>query len=513
MTKLTEQLANKLIEGQKRLLIKDEHQNMWFTGQQLAKDVATLKQHFTNLRVKRGDQVLICLDNSAVYPILMQALWELGVIAHPVAATTPLAQLQGDFNEYDYAMLIAKDSLAKAIINDVVLEKETIKLNTTFNLTTFFNTKMIIERPFESSGLPTETDLALILNTSGTTGKPKRVGLTHQQVFNAASHNIGSHKLTANDTTMIVMPLSHINALVIACLSTRLSGGKMVITGKFSARHFWQQISVNQVTWVSAVPTIISILLMNEKSKLVYTQLRDTINLRFIRSASFSLPESKLVLFEQEFNTPVIEGYGMTEAAGQITLNPFEAPKVGSVGKSVDTEISILVDDQVQTMNTQLGEIMLRGDHVIADYVDPHPDSFKDGWLLTGDLGYLDEEGYLFIKGRSRDMINHGGEKVAPVEVESILSKLDLVADIAVIGLPDDLYGEAVVAVIISKTPAVSEFTQMKAVIDFAKNNLATFEQPTQVYFVDKFPRNPTGKVSRAQLKAELAQSLIGDRS
>lgn len=110
-------------------------------------------------------------------------------------------------------------------------------------------------------------------------------------------------------------------------------------------------------------------------------------------------------------------------------------------------------------------------------------------------------------------MINHGGEKVAPVEVESILSKLDLVADIAVIGLPDDLYGEAVVAVIISKTPAVSEFTQMKAVIDFAKNNLATFEQPTQVYFVDKFPRNPTGKVSRAQLKAELAQSLIGDRS
>lgn len=511
MTELTKLLTNQLIENSDRPLIKDEQADTWFTGQQLAKDMAVLRQYFVNLRIQRGDVVLVCLDNSAVYPVLMQALWEIGAVGHLVAATTPLAQLQADFNEHQYALLIAKDDLAKEIINDVVLERTTIRLHTTANLAVFINLALTKNRQFESLMTPQADDLALILNTSGTTGKPKRVGLTHRQLFNAASHNISSHQLTSDDTTMIVMPLSHINAQVIACLSTRLSGGKMVITSKFSASHFWQQVSDDGVTWVSAVPTIISILLMNEQAQMVYTQLRDTINLRFIRSASFSLPENKLLAFEQQYHTRVLEGYGMTETAGQNTLNPFDAPKVGSVGKAVGTQIAILVDDQVQTTNTQFGEIMLRGDHVITDYVDPHPASFRDGWLLTGDLGYLDQDGYLFIKGRSRDVINHGGEKVAPAQVESVLSELDLVKDVAVVGLPNELYGEAVVAVIISKTPTVNEFAQTKAVVAFAKENLAAFERPTQVYFVTEFPRNQTGKVMRLELKRQLLQSLVGE--
>ncbi|WP_137597695.1 AMP-binding protein [Paucilactobacillus kaifaensis] len=511
MTKLTEQSTDQLIKSYERPMIKDEHLKEWFSGKQLIKDVAVLRQYFINLRIQKGDVVLVCLDNSAAYPVLMQALWEIGAIGHLVAATTPLAQLQADFNEHDYALLIAKDELAKGIVNDVVLERTTVRLHTASNLAVFVNSAITNNRSFESLVAPQEDDLALILNTSGTTGKPKRVGLTHQQLFNAAEHNITSHRLTSADTTMVVMPLSHINAQVIACLSTRLSGGKMVITKKFSASHFWQQISDNGVTWVSAVPTIVSILLMNEQSKMIYTQLRDTINLRFIRSASFSLPENKLLDFEQQFHTRVLEGYGMTETAGQNTLNPFDAPKVGSVGKAVGTQVAILVDDQVQTSDTQFGEIMLRGDHVITDYVDSHPDSFRDGWLLTGDLGYLDKDNYLFIKGRSRDMINHGGEKVAPAQVESVLSQLNLVKDVAVIGLPNELYGEAVVAVIISNTPTVNEFTQMKAVVNFAKTNLASFERPTQVYFVDEFPRNQTGKVLRNDLKQQLLQSLVGE--
>lgn len=512
MTELTKQLTKQLIEDQNRTLIKDQSLDTWFTGRELAKDVAVIRQRLINLKVQHGDQVLVCLDNSAVYPVLMQALWEMGAIAHLVAATTPISQLQADFNEHEYALLIVKDDLSQKIVNDVVLKHAAIRLSIADKLNVFVNSKLTITRTFEGVSEPNEDDLALILNTSGTTGKPKRVGLTHRQLMNAAKHNITSHKLTKWDTTMVVMPLSHINAQVIACLSTRLSGGKMVITKKFSASRFWHQLSDNGVTWVSTVPTIISILLMNEKGKMIYSQLRDTINLRFIRSASFSLPENKLVAFEKQFNTRVIEGYGMTETAGQNTLNPFEAPKIGSVGKAVGTDIAILVNDQFQTVNTQLGEIVLRGDHVITDYVDPHPDSFKDGWLLTGDLGYLDEDGYLFIKGRSRDMINHGGEKVAPAEVESVLSELETIKDVAVIGLPDDLYGEAVAAVVISNTPQINEFAQIKKIMAFVKNNLATFEQPTQVYFMDDFPRNQTGKVLRPKLKDKLLQSLVGEK-
>lgn len=512
MTKLTQQLTNKLENGQNTELIKDEVIASWFTGRQLIEDVANLRQHFINLKVKRGDIALISLANSALYPILMQSLWELGVIAHPVAATTPLSQLQAEFNEYDYTLLIVGIEVATGIVNDAVLEETSVKLNTTNKLSIFVNSAITGKRIFTEPTGPLEEDVALILNTSGTTGKPKRVGLSHKQLYQAAVHNIASHALTTADTTMIVLPLSHINAQVIACLSTRLSGGKMVIAKKFSASHFWQQVSTNGVTWVSMVPTIISILLLNEKSRASYSQLQAQIRLRFIRSASFSLPEVKLMDFERQFHTRVIEGYGMTETAGQITLNPLDAPKIGSTGKAVATDIAILVDGQLETGNTRVGEIVLRGDHVISDYVDPHPESFTDGWLMTGDIGYLDEDGYLFVKGRIRDMINHGGEKVAPAEVESVLSELDLVADVAVIGLPDDLYGEAVTAVIKTKQTAASEFAQTKEVMRFVKKNLAVFEQPTRVYFVDKFPRNASGKVVRAELKKQLTRSMVGEK-
>ena len=198
----------------------------------------------------------------------------------------------------------------------------------------------------------------------------------------------------------------------------------------------------------------------------------------------------------------------MTETASQCTINPFDAPKVGSAGKPFETDLGIMVNEQITKRPKQIGEIVVRGDHVISDYLDPHPDSFKDGWFLTGDLGYLDEDGYLFVKGRKKDIINHGGEKVAPAQVENALSQLNFIKEVSVIGTPDTLYGEAVTAVVISNGEQDEELERQK-IMAHAKATLATYEQPTRIFFVKDYPRNATGKVIRLKLRQQVMSTLV----
>lgn len=482
--------------------IKDTTQDRWFTGGELAADVDQLTDHFRSLNVGSGDVVLVCLPNTALYPVLTQAIWEVGAIMHPIAAKTPAAELQAALAEHDYAASVVAPTLVDAVMTDRNTTVAALQLNTAPHLSLIRD----LDVTGHAAATPTEKDLALILNTSGTTGKPKRVGLTHELLRNGAQHDIDSHRLTERDTTMIVMPLFHINAQVVSVLSTRLSGGKIVITPKFSAHRFWPQIQENNVTWVSAVPTIINILLLNTAARESYT---GKTHLRFVRCSSFSLPLDKLTQFEKTYHTRILEGYGMTETASQCTLNPFDAPKVGSVGKPVGTDVGILVDGNVSHAARVSGEIAVRGDHVIQSYLDPHPDAFYKGWFLTGDLGYFDEDGYLFINGRKKDIISVGGEKVAPAHVENVLSQLPFVKEVTVIGTPDDLYGEAVTAVVISQPGDQTE--QQQAILDQAKQTLAPYEQPKRVLFVRDYPRNATGKVVRPQLRQQVvAQGNAG---
>ena len=204
-------------------------------------------------------------------------------------------------------------------------------------------------------------------------------------------------------------------------------------------------------------------------------------------SRSFALPEDKLVAFQSHFHTQVLEGYGMTETASQSTLNPIHAPKIGSAGKPVGTELRIKLADGTFTKKPFVeGEIVLRGDHVIHDY--------------------LEQDGYLFVKGRRKEMINRGGEKVAPAKVENVLNELDWVAQVAVIGLPDNLYGEAVTAVVIRQDATEDPQKAKLDLLNFARRHLAAYECPTEVVFVKAFPVNATGKVLRPKLRKQLMQ-------
>lgn len=503
MSKITLKLAQQLKQASSQTIIKDEARDRWFTGAELATDVDQLEDQLRGLRVGHGDLVYVCLPNSALYPVLTQAIWAIGATMHPVAPRTPAAEMQAELAAHDYAAIIVSDSLVSA----AQLNRQTIAAK--LQLATADSVTLLRDAAVDGHvpATPTEEDVALILNTSGTTGKPKRVGLTHRLLRNGAEHDIASHRMTAADTTMIVMPLFHINAQVMSLLSTRLSGGKVVITPKFSASRFWPQVQANHVTWVSVVPTIINILLLNEKSRATYDEDRN--HLRFVRCSSFSLPLEKLTQFQDVYHTRILEGYGMTETASQCTLNPYDAPKVGSVGKPFGTDVAILVNGEFVKNSHETGEIAVRGDHVIGAYMDPHPDSFRDGWFLTGDLGYFDHEGYLFVNGRKKDIISVGGEKVAPAYVENELSELPFVKEVTVIGTPDDLYGEAVTAVIIS-TPG-DQVAQRQAVFDQAQQTLAPFERPKHVLFVQDYPRNATGKVVRPQLRRQIVARRIGE--
>ena len=502
MSEITQQLNKQLKNNLNEKIIKDEALDQWFTGSQIRGDIRILKDTLIDLHIGLGDVVLVCLKNSAVYPVLTQALWEVGAVVHPIAATTPEKELQQELAEHDYAASIVGENLVDAVLDDHMA------IVTALHLETYSILHIIRNRNLmgHDAATPAEDDLALIMNTSGTTGKPKRVGLTHRILKNAVEHDIESHRLTASDTTLVVMPMFHINAQAIVILATRLSGGKIVVAEKFSASKFWNQIWANGVTWVSVVPTIINILLINQKALRAY----DTdIQLRFVRCSSFALPLDKLTEFQTKFHTQILEGYGMTETASQCTINPFGAQKVGSAGKAFKTNVAIMNDDQVVEKPNQLGEIVVSGDHVISDYLDPHPDSFKDGWFLTGDLGYIDEDGYLFVKGRKKDIINHGGEKVAPAQVENALSQLNFVKEVSVIGTPDNLYGEAVTAVVITRGQQSKELERQK-IIAHAKATLAGYEQPTRIVFVKDYPRNATGKVIRLKLREQVMSNLVG---
>lgn len=504
MTKLTNLLYKQLKNNPNRQIIKDTNLNRWFNGQELAEDVQSIRNIFKELKIGHGDQILVCLPNSAVFPVINQAAWELGIIVHPISPSTPIAELQSDWNDRKYPLMLVTPELDRDW-NGQHFSHEQIRLHTVQDLRVITDDHRQVGSDVEVQ----DDDLGLILNTSGTTGKPKRVGLTHAMLLNAATYDAQSNAMTDKDVAMITMPMFHINAQVMSTLSSRVANARIVVTPKFSASKFWEQVRDNHVTWVSVVPTIISFLLLNEKALNQYDELQDEVNLRYVRSSSFALPEERLRDFQERFDTLVIEGYGMTEAASQCTINPFNAAKIGSAGKPYGTEVKIIDEnDQLTEEANVIGEIAIRGNHVITSYMDPNPESFRDGWFLTGDLGYLDEDGYLFVKGRKKEIISRGGEKVAPAAVENVLNELDFIEQLAVIGMPDDLYGEEVTAVVVSTTPGLHEEEQRKLIFNYEETHLAKFESPTRIEFVSEFPRNTTGKVLRQALREELLEKV-----
>jgi len=348
----------------------------------------------------------------------------------------------------------------------------------------------------DADPLTTGTDGGIFLCTSGTTGTPKGILLRDGQLAHVASTVVDWHKLTNDDRGYCSLPLFHVNAEVVGVLATLRAGGYLAVDRKFSRRGFWERMTERQVTWINAVPAIISILAMDPPAEPPAT-------LRFVRSASAPLPLAALERFEKGLGVPVIETYGMTEAASMITANPLDGPrKPGSAGLPAASQVRVAMPGDTPAGPGEVGRVAIRGAGTITAYASGgRPGAIDaDGWLDTGDLGYLDEEGYLFLVGRSDDVINRGGEKIYPREIEEILLAQPAVRSAAVIGAADEVLGERPVAYVVPHGDAVA--TEVEALLrEVCAERLPRHKQPSEFWLVEEMPLGPTGKISRRLLK------------
>ncbi len=340
------------------------------------------------------------------------------------------------------------------------------------------------------------------LMTSGSTGEPKGVFLSERQIAWTADHIRRSHHLTAADRGLTVLPLFHVNAPVVSLCTSILAGGAVVIARRFSRSWFWQWIERYQITWASMVPTILAMLLETEKPAFLPGKLR------FVRTASAPLPVVHLRAFEHRFAVPVVETYGLSEAAATVAANPVPPGrrKPGSVGLPVGVELRVCrsragaeAEPLVDVAQGEPGEICVRGPSVVSSYAGgASAPVFQDGWFRTGDLGYQDTDGYLYITGRLRDVIIRGGENIAPREIEEVLLADPLVRDVAVVGRPDPLYGQQVVAYVVLKEPWSAEREQTLRAR--CAESLSAYKIPQTFVPVARLPRTRSGKIQRHRL-------------
>ena len=342
---------------------------------------------------------------------------------------------------------------------------------------------------------PNPDDVALFLHTSGTTSKPKGVPLTHGNLLYSIANIASGYALTPADCTLLAMPLFHVHGLIGATLSTLYSGGTVVAPARFSASAFWPVAKTHRATWYSAVPTIHRTLLMRADSD-APTQS----GFRFIRSCSSALAPAMLRQMEDRFQVPVLEAYGMTEAAHQIASNPLPpaARKPGSVGLGGRVEVAILDEAGAPLPTGSAGEVAIKGPNVTRGY-DRNPTAnaaaFVNGYLRTGDRGTIDAQGYISLIGRIKELINRAGEKISPPEIDAVLLGHPAVAEAASFGVPDEKYGEEVSVAVILKAPATE-----RELLAYCRDHLAEFKVPKSLHVVTELPKTATGKVQRSTL-------------
>ncbi|XP_057952306.1 probable CoA ligase CCL9 [Malania oleifera] len=342
------------------------------------------------------------------------------------------------------------------------------------------------------------SDVALFLHTSGTTSRPKGVPLTQLNLASSVQNIKSVYRLTESDSTVLVLPLFHVHGLLAGLLSSLGAGAAVTLpaTGRFSASTFWSDMRRYNATWYTAVPTIHQIMLDRHfnNPESVYPKLR------FIRSCSASLAPAILSKLEEEFGAPVLEAYAMTEASHLMASNPLpeDGPhKAGSVGKPVGQEMAVLDENGVVQQASASGEVCIRGPNVTKGYKnnpEANKSAFQFGWFHTGDVGFLDSDGYLHLVGRIKELINRGGEKISPIEVDAVLVSHPDIAQAVAFGVPDDKYGEEINCAVIPREGSDIDEAEVQR---FCKKNLAAFKVPKKVFFTDSLPKTASGKLQR----------------
>ena len=454
--------------------------------------------------IGQNDRVAVALPNGA----------EMAVAFLSIAATATCAPLNITYrtNEFEFYL---NDLNAKALIVQSNIETHAIAAANSLGIP-LIELLPVVEREagiFVLTGsdsgnrvinsVVAPDDIALVLHTSGTTSRPKIVPLSHRNLCTSANNIRTTLQLVEGDRSLNIMPLFHIHGLIGVLLSSLTAGASVVCTPGFLAPSFFNWFSEFHPTWYSAVPTMHQAILARAEAA---REIIAKYPIRLIRSSSSSLPPQIMIELERIFNAPVIESYGMTEAAHQMASNPLPPllRKPGSVGVAAGPEIAIMDESGNLLPTEEVGEIVIRGANVTSGYENnptANANAFKNGWFRTGDIGYLDSDNYLFIQGRIKEIINRGGEKISPREVDEVILNHPVIAQVVTFAIPHPQLGEDVaVAVVLHQNLAVTA----REIQEFAALQLADFKVPAQVIFLDEIPKGPTGKLQRIGLAERL---------
>ena len=481
--------------------------NQTLTYAQLLQRAREIAGHLDTLGLGKGDTVSLMLGNGAATAELILGVMYAGCVCAPLNTAAGAAQL-GYVLDHSRASVVFVSPEYEALLADALeIAGREVRIILT-------DVDRGPDRPAHDttdSALPTLTqnDDAMLMYTSGTTGKPKGVLLTHANVLSGARNVAGAHALRKEDCGLCVLPLCHINAQIVSLLGILVSGGTMVLPHGFSVRRFWGWVTDHRCTWFSVVPTIIAYLLHEHTE--FDTRTRAALQaVRFGRSASAPLPPALHEQFESRFGIPIVETMGITEAAAQILTNPLPpAPcRIGSPGLPYGNEVIIANGEGIEIGPNNQGEILVRGPNVMRAYLrDPQATAAaidSGGWLRTGDLGHKDDDGFVFVTGRLKELIIKGGENISPREIDDALFSHPAVVEAGALGVPDDDLGEDVAACVVVRDDMPVDEQEL---IEHCRKLTGSFKAPRIILFMHELPKGPTGKV----LRHELAKFFTGN--
>lgn len=488
MAGLTLQSAVQGAPGDVAVIVPSRPQALTVTYKDLVAEVAAFQQKLAAIGIATGAPVSIATVNSYEFIVsFLAAAWQ-----RAIAAPLNPAYKQDEFEFYI-------DDVKSAIVlvprGAYAAQSPAVKAAQKFNAAiaecywdaakkeVALDVKELGQlqgKPAQPVLAPEPEDVALVLHTSGTTSRPKVVPLSHRNLTRTMRNIQQTYQLTPADRTMLVMPLFHVHGLLCGLLAPLLSGGSMVVPPKFSATDFWPDFAAHRANWYTAVPTIHQILLKNPPPSPLPA-------IRFIRSCSSPLSPTVFHALESTYHAPVLEAYAMTEAAHQMTSNPLPSVgkrKPGTVGLGQGVEVVILNDAGEPVPQGQEGEICIKGANVTTGYLNnaaANATAFTaSGYFRTGDQGKKDEDGYVVITGRIKELINKGGEKISPIELDNVLARHPAVGEAVSFAIPDEMYGQEVAVAVVRKPGASLGEEELKA---WVGEKLAKFKVPKKVSF------------------------------
>ncbi len=473
---------------------------------QLQKDSARFGRYLVKRGLKPGDKISFMMGNGYQTTKLFLGTMYAGFVIAPLNLMSQPSQLEYVLEHSDTQIVFFteehREKLEQAARN-VPRAIELIPID--------IDAPEILPQDEDLSAFPlpevTEETEALLLYTSGTTGLPKGVILTHKNMVAGGRYTCMAHQLTAEDRALCSLPLYHINGEVVTAVAPLVSGGSVVMPHRFSTTTFWELISEYRCTWFSVVPTIISYLTSGTDLEGKGYHLEQ---LRFGRSASSALPPALHKAFEEKFKVSIVETMGLTETAAPVFSNPLDPAKhkYGSPGQAVGNQAKIVDKEGREVPRGTQGEIMIKGDNVMKGYYKAPDTTAKtlepDGWLHTGDLGYMDEDGFVFVTGRIKELIIKGGENISPREIDDALYKHPAILDAAAVGIPDERYGEEIMCCCVLKPGCTCTEEELR---EHCRQHLGDFKTPKVIKFMKELPKGPSGKIQRLKLP-ELVKKL-----